>query len=153
MAFNNLDSSNQSDNEVRLGDSYHMNRVSTDSYVRMTHESLLSISLVHLLSGVDLDSLDVNVREGASFTNISGYTEWVSITTPLISLGWDWWLDTQQDGFVLRRIGAPRSNIMIVDSMMQKDLDYTSVSMLLEDVIDNLNWNGRVLAHIAICCS
>ncbi|BBP00472.1 DUF4902 domain-containing protein [Sulfuriferula nivalis] len=152
MTFNNSGSFNQSDNEVQLGDSSHMNRISTDSYVRMTHKSLLSLSLVHLLSGVDLDSLDVNVREGASFTNISGYTEWVSITTPLISIGWDWWLDTQQNGFVLRRIGAPRSNIMIVDSM-QKDLDYTSVSMLLEDVIDNFNWNGRVLAHIAICCS
>jgi len=66
--------------------------LSEDGYVRLTLEAFLVTSLVHLVSGLDEDSPLIS-QEGGSLARISGYTEWVSATPPIITLGWDWWLD------------------------------------------------------------
>lgn len=125
---------------------YHPITLSQDGYVRMLLKTLEAIPLVHLVSGLD-DDTPIPPKEGASLTPISGYTEWLSATTPAISLGWDWQMDTSQGCPQLVRMDAPRSNIMLVD-VMQRDLGVTTTSKLLETVVDKLDWRVVVQNHI-----
>lgn len=121
--------------------------LSDDSYIRLTLETFLAIPLVHLLSGLDDDEA-ILPREGASLTHISGYTEWVSATTPTITLGWDWGLDVSPGQVHYVRLCSPRSNIMLVDAV-QHDLGPTRTSILLETAIDALAWQEEIYKYIA----
>lgn len=130
---------------------YHCARVpmiilSEDGYVRLTLETCLVTALVHLVSGLDEDS-PIHSQEGGSLARISGYTEWVSATTPIITLGWDWWLDVSQGQTVYVRLGAPRCNVMLVN-VMQRDLGTATTSVTLETVIDALAWQEEVHKYI-----
>lgn len=120
--------------------------LSEDGYVCLTLETFLATPLVHLLSSLD-DGNPILSREGASLARISGYTEWVSTTTPTITIGWDWWLDVSQGQALYARLGAPRSNVMLVDAM-QHDLGPAKTSVLLETAIDMLSWQEEVQKHI-----
>ncbi len=125
---------------------YHPIILSQDGYVRMLLETLEAIPLVHLVSGLD-DDTPILPQEGASLTPISGYTEWLSVTTPVITLGWDWQMDISQGCPQLVRMDAPRSNIMLVD-VMQRDLGVTKTLDLLETVVDKIDWREVVQSHI-----
>lgn len=65
--------------------------LSADGYVRLTLDTLLTIRFSHSISGMYEDML-ISAGEGASLSATYGYTEWVSTTKPLLSLGWDWQL-------------------------------------------------------------
>ena len=69
--------------------------IAPDGYIRLTFEEFRKISLIHLISGLDEDEL-VSLQEGATITEITGYTEWVSDTIPTISIGWDWAIQQTQ---------------------------------------------------------
>lgn len=120
--------------------------LSDDGYIRLTVGTFLATQLVHLLSGLD-DDKPIPPQEGASLAHISGYTEWLSTTTPTITLGWDWELDVSQGQPLYVRLGPPRSNIMLIDAM-QHDLGFTKTSVLLEAVIDALAWRVEVHQHL-----
>lgn len=120
--------------------------LSEDGYIRLSLETFLVTPLVHLVSGLDEDS-PIPSQEGGSLARISGYTEWVSDTMPIITLGWDWWLDVSQGQAVYVRLGAPRCNVMLVDAM-QRDLGPATTLALLEAVIDALAWRYEVHKHI-----
>lgn len=122
--------------------------LSDDGYVRLTRETFLATPLVHLVSGLDEDN-PIHFQEGGSLARISGYTEWVSATTPIITLGWDWWLDVPQGQTVYVRLSAPRCNVMIVD-VKQRDLGTATTSVILETAIDALAWQEEVHKHIVI---
>lgn len=117
-----------------------------DGYVRLTPETFKITQLVHLVSGLDADS-NLTSQEGGSLASISGYTEWVTSTMPAITLGWDWWLDSSQGKVVYVRLGAPRSNVMFIDTI-QCDLGYGKTSALLVTAIDALAWSEEVQKHI-----
>ena len=117
-----------------------------DGYVRLTVETFLDMPLVHLVSGLDEDK-PIPSQEGGSLASISGYTEWVSATTPIVTLGWDWWLDMSQGQAVYVRLGESRSNIMLVDAM-QGDLGTAKTLVLLEAAIDALEWREVAQEHI-----
>lgn len=121
--------------------------LSEDGYVRLTLETFLTTPLVHLLSGLDDDNPTL-CREGASFACISGYTEWVSTTTPTVTLGWDWQLGIPKGNAIYARLAAPRSNVMLVDAM-QQDLGPAKTLALLEAAIDALAWQEEVQTYIA----
>ena len=121
--------------------------LSEDGYVRLTLETFLVTPLVHLVSGLDEDS-PIHSQEGGSLARISGYTEWDSATPPIITLGWDWWLDVSQGQTVYVRLSAPRSNVMLVDAM-QRDLGPAKTSVLLEAAIDAFAWRDEAHKHIA----
>ena len=120
--------------------------LSDDSYIRMTLEDFLTIPLEHLLSGLD-DDKPVSLQEGASLARVSGYTEWLSTTTPTITLGWDWGLDVLQGRSCYLRLGSLRSNIMLVDAMTH-DLGPTKTSELLGTAIDALAWQSAIYQYI-----
>lgn len=120
--------------------------LSDDSYIRMTLEDFLTIPLAHLLSGLD-DDKPVSLQEGASLARVSGYTEWLSTTTPTITLGWDWGLDVLQGRSCYLRLGSLRSNIMLVDTMTH-DLGPTKTSELLGTAIDALAWQSAIYQYI-----
>lgn len=120
--------------------------LSEDGYVRLTLEIFSVTPLVHLVSGLDEDSTNPS-QEGGSLARISGYTEWVSASTPIITLGWDWWLDVSRGQFDYVRSSAPRCNIMLVDAM-QHDLGSAQTLVLLEAAIDELAWRDEIHKHI-----
>ncbi|WCE93258.1 DUF4902 domain-containing protein [Acidithiobacillus ferriphilus] len=122
-------------------------RLSPDGYVRLTPEQFQAIPMVHLLSGLDPDE-PLPLHEGASQTDISGYTEWVSETAPVITLGWDWRMEGASAGQArYLRTGLPRSNIMLVDNLRQ-DLSPANTAKLLEAAIDKTAWQVAVQRQI-----
>ena len=125
---------------------YGFMRLSPDGYVRLTLEQFQWIPLVHLLSGLDQEE-SLPLHEGASQTHISGYTEWVSETAPVITLGWDWRMDGASGQARYLRTGFPRSNIMLVDDQRQ-DLGPAITAKLLEAAIDKTAWPAVIQRHI-----
>ncbi|EEY75912.1 hypothetical protein HMPREF0012_03298 [Acinetobacter calcoaceticus RUH2202] len=83
--------------------------ISTDGFIRMNENQLMNYPLQHLLSTVESTQIE------DSQILYYGFTEWATSPTPALSTGWDWEF-VEQDGIAsLKRIGLPRSNIMIVD--------------------------------------
>lgn len=118
--------------------------VSADSYIRLTFEKFWKMKLVHLVSGLDEDK-SVCLQKGAISTEITGYTEWVSDTTPAISVGWDWMI--QAEGRY-QRISEPRSNLMLMDSRRQ-DFGPVKTTALIEIVIDEMAWQKLIQQYIS----
>jgi len=117
-----------------------------DGTIRLTFSELQKISFLHLLSGLDENTI-VSGSGDAVTTSISGYTEWISTAAPLISLGWDWIFDIDSLGLQLRRVGEPRSNVMVID-LYRLDLGDVKSEILLGAFVDTLNWQASVLEEI-----
>jgi hypothetical protein len=120
--------------------------ISADGYIRLTVESVKATVYVHLLSGLD----EAGVKpegEGAVSSEISGYSEWVSQTVPVITLGWDWFLDCGGGAQNLRRVGTPSSNVMVIDSD-KNDIGYQATMELLCSVVDSMAWQLTVINFI-----
>ena len=119
-----------------------------DGYMRLTVEELRQISLVHLLSGLDEDNPAL-LQGGATFSEITGYSEWVSTTSPAISIGWDWMLQSSQAGAVYyERASDPRSNLMLIDTQ-QRDLGPAKTATLIGKVVDKIVWRSVVQDYIS----
>lgn len=116
--------------------------VSDDGYIRLTAGAIRSLVLVHLISGLD-EGVENSQAEGGCVTHISGYTEWVSQTVPVITLGWDWFLDCSGGTQKLLRAGKPSSNVMSVDCN-RKDLGYCATVDLLCSFVDGMDWQLAV---------
>lgn len=122
--------------------------ISPDGYMRLSYEELLQIPFVHLMSGLDEGNPPLS-QEGATFAEITGYTEWISTSKPTISLGWDWKFQPPQHGEIYyKRTSKPRSNLMLVDSH-QRDLGSTQTDNLIETVIDKIAWQIIVQDYIS----
>ncbi len=124
-----------------------MMTLSGDGLVRLTLESLRTIPFTHLLSGLDEHDRSPLSFEGACLDPISGYTEWVSTTSPVITLGWDWWLDATAMPLIYTHVGEPRSNVMIVDAQ-HRDVGRRKTDATLETLISTLLWPAAVADHI-----
>jgi hypothetical protein len=122
--------------------------LSADGHVRLTLDTLLTIRFSHSMSGVYEDT-SILTGEGARLSATYGYTEWVSTTKPLLSLGWDWQLGVSQATlqYSYSRIDCPYSNIMIVDEQL-RDLGAPKTVALLESIIDLMRWQTEVDEHI-----
>ncbi len=122
--------------------------VSPDSYIRLTFEAFRKITLVHLISGLDEDKSEL-LQEGAMSTEITGYTEWISEITPIISVGWDWTIrPTQEKDGHYKRISEPRSNLMLIDSQ-KRDFGSARTTILIETVIDEMAWQNKTYQYIS----
>lgn len=122
--------------------------LSDDGLVRLSLDSLRAIPFIHLLSGLDEHDAGTPLScEAASLDPISGYTEWVSTTSPVITLGWDWWLDVSTTPLIYTRMGSPRNNVMLVDAQ-HHDLGMRKTDAELERLIASWPWQGAVAQFI-----
>jgi len=122
--------------------------VSDDGYIRLSFGELQRINLIHLMSGLDKD-MPVDISGGAVVTAITGFTEWVTPTSPAITIGWDWEMDVVHNRIQLRRVSELRSNVMLQDNG-RVDMGSTKTALLLEICIDALDWQSEVKKYIDI---
>lgn len=118
-----------------------------DGLVRLTLDEVLSTPLQHLISGVDPEEDACDERCGR-VTSVTGYTEWLSDSSPAIVIGWDWQSVLKQGRPHLARVGAPRCNIMLVDHTAH-DLDWDKHLDILGTVIDAMAWEDQTQATIS----
>ncbi|MGE8600200.1 MAG: DUF4902 domain-containing protein [Acinetobacter calcoaceticus] len=115
--------------------------ISTDGFIRMNENQLMNYPLQHLISTVESTQIE------DSQILYYGFTEWATSLTPALSTGWDWEF-VEQDGIAsLKRIGLPRSNIMIVD-VSGTDIGFDVTETLIEKKIDTLFWEQFIYAQI-----
>lgn len=75
----------------------------------MNEIQLMNYPLQHLISIVETTQIE------DSRILYCGFTEWATSRSPALSTGWDWEFIENNGIASLKRIGLPRSNIMIVD--------------------------------------
>jgi len=123
-------------------------RISSDGLVRLSIAELLATPMRHLVSGVDPEE-EPRIDKCGVATTLTGYTEWVSIGEPMLSVGWDWCV--QSEGFIpiWKRVGLPRSNIMIVDAS-GNDTGWARNLELLVTFVDALPWQSLTPEAIAV---
>lgn len=123
--------------------------VSADGCIRLSFAELQAVPLVHLSSGLDEPFAGGESGE-CSRSAITGHTEWVSQgESPKISLSWDWEMVGSSGETGLRRVGAPYSNVRIVDARC-RDLEYEKSQLLQELCVDALDWQQTVLKEIGL---
>lgn len=119
--------------------------LSEDGYIRLPPLLFRATELRHLMSGLDGPATPQRID---SDTEIVGYTEWVSLTNPVITVGWDWRLAAVGSTPGCVRIADPFSNVMFVDDR-SRDLGSVRTAQLLSEAIDQRSWSPTVLAAIA----
>ena len=115
--------------------------ISTDGFIRMNENQLMNYPLQHLLSTVESTQIE------DSQILYYGFTEWATSLTPALSTGWDWEFVENNGIASLKRIGLPRSNIMIVD-VSGTDIGCDITETLIEKKIDTLFWEQFIYAQI-----
>lgn len=121
-------------------------QVSDDGYIRFSEQTLNTVRLRHLASGMD-ELGGPPISGCGDVALVTGYTEWFAGKRPYISLGWDWALDTSQGHISLKRISEPRSNVMLVDQVT-KDRDMGKNLVRLASYIDRMSWASSVWPSI-----
>ena len=107
--------------------------------VRMTIESLHTLRLLHLISGLH-DDADIDCRRSCGrSTTITGYTEWVDGGGSPATLGWDWEIKSAYGQIHWRRLGLPFTNLLLVGSNRQ-DLPWQHSLQFLAARVDSLAW-------------
>lgn len=88
-----------------------------DFFVRLNATELRDLPLAHHASAVDMDDGEAGLlgrREAASLLPcIRGYTEWIGLARPEVSIGWDWTLADSGELTLDRH--SVRTNVMLVD--------------------------------------
>ena len=120
--------------------------VSESGYIHLSFAELQDISLIHLISGVDEDMAGMPA-EGATPTAITGYTEWIADGKQGVSIGWDWQMQGDSHHVQLTRISDASSNVML-QSEARMDLGTVKTALLLEVLIDGLNWQPITLNYV-----
>ena len=115
--------------------------ISTDGFIRMNENQLMNYPLQHLISIVESTQIE------DSQILYYGFTEWVTSLTPALSTGWDWEFIEYNGITSIKRIGLPRSNIMIVD-VSGTDIGFEVTETLIEKKIDTLFWEQFIYAQI-----
>jgi hypothetical protein len=117
----------------------------SDGYLRLTLDEVLSVQFAHLMSGLD----DDGAREPCGTpTTISGYTEWIGHADPPLTVGWDWVIDPGHGCPRWRRVGAPRTNVLLVDTQSH-DYEWTRSLAVLGTVVDALPWEDEASSSIS----
>jgi len=78
-------------------------------------------------------------------TEIDGYTEWVSLTNPQLTVGWDWELSYLTK--LPSSTSKPFSNIMLVDNL-GIDLGQKKTLEQLSKWIETLNWQSETAINV-----
>ena len=120
-----------------------------DGYLRVSGEQLLHVRLEHLLSGLDDEPAPPAARSaGASAATLAGFTEWVGGWRPAVSVGWDWQAGHAAGGAQYRRVGPPRSNLMLVDDR-GRDLGFELTAFRVGLWLDQQCWQNTVAGFLS----
>ncbi len=122
-------------------------QISQDGYIRMSLPVFMELPLVHFLSGLDNEPICQSV-EGGKEASISGYSEWLSDTSPRVTVGWDWRLDLTTGSPRYLREGMPRSNIMLIDPVNGQDLGEEATEASIAFRIDLAGLSNDAGKHI-----
>ena len=112
--------------------------LSLDGYLRMPYASFADFSFQHLTSGLDEDQ-SWRQQPLTNACTISGYTEWVSTASPVITIGWDWRLDVSRGRPRYLLAGTPRSNLMFIDEA-HRDIGRFRTAVLLIRGVNAISW-------------
>lgn len=115
--------------------------ISADGFIRMNENQLMNYPLQHLISIVESTQIE------DSKILYYGFTEWATLKTPALSTGWDWEFIEYNGITSIKRIGLPRSNIMLVD-VSGTDIGFEVTETLIEKKIDTLFWEQFIYAQI-----
>ena len=115
--------------------------ISADGFIRLNENQLMNYPLQHLISIVESTQIE------DSQILYYGFTEWTTSLTPALSTGWDWEFIEYNGITSIKRIGLPRSNIMIVD-VSGTDIGFEVTETLIEKKIDTLFWEQFIYAQI-----
>ncbi|MBJ8435231.1 MULTISPECIES: DUF4902 domain-containing protein [Acinetobacter] len=115
--------------------------ISTDGFIRMNENQLMSYPLQHIISIVESTQIE------DSKILYYGFTEWATLKTPALSTGWDWEFIEYNGITTVKRVGLPRSNIMIVD-ISGIDIGFDTNETFLKKKIDTLFWEPFIYAQI-----
>jgi hypothetical protein len=137
---------NQTNDSAASITNHHKLTVSSDGYVRISTSALANLRFTHFLSGLDGNTIERNY-EGGYHAYISGYTEWLTNTAPVVTLGWDWYVDSIDQEKYIRK-GPPRTNLMFVNDMTHHDLGDIHTGVLLGEYIDLLDWQAELHKHM-----
>lgn len=119
----------------------------TDGLISISIQQFKSIRFMHLISNITLNESEFSPYYDNCYSRINGYTEWISDTKPIISLGWDWTTLIKKKGLVYIMQDHPYCNIQLVDKSHQ-NLPEIESHKLLKAHIDLLNWENTVSTHI-----
>jgi hypothetical protein len=122
-------------------------RIASNGLIRLSIEELLSTPITHLVSGVDVEDCPKLSTCGKT-TSISGYTEWVATQAPIISIGWDWYLQVTPLGFFWTRVGLPSSNVMLIEEAGH-DVGWERSRDILTMVVNALPWREQLPQVVA----
>ncbi|MFC0252250.1 DUF4902 domain-containing protein [Massilia consociata] len=117
-----------------------------DGQIRLCIPDLTLVRLVHLISGMDEDTPEC-IQSGAVASTMTGYTEWVSTDVPTITIGWDWQIQTSNNQLSLKRLGEPRSNVILQDNI-GVDLSQQYADRILSEWVDAMEWKNETLQYL-----
>jgi hypothetical protein len=117
-------------------------RLSADGSLRLSPDELLSISLRHLVSGVD-ETARHKLSDCGRWVSLTGYTEWISKKYPNLTVGWDCYFDSFQPEPRWVRVGPPRTNLVLV-SDINTEYQSTHSILALASLIDSMDWHEEM---------
>ncbi len=102
---------------------------------------LYDLTLIHLFSDLHLEASPQDHIDGPC--NLTGYTEWVSETTPVISISWDWEVNYHLSKKMMSVSGLPFTNITLTHD---GELPMTEDDSLnaIRDWIESFSWQETV---------
>lgn len=115
--------------------------MSSDGYVRTSLATLSALPFIHFASDSDLEFL-TELKMQTVPALAAGFSEWISTTAPVVSLGWGWFIHSASKRLLL----APdivRSNVMLVDARGY-DLGQKLTSSLCWSWLTAYNWQEAV---------
>lgn len=118
--------------------------LSNDGFIRLTLQQLVNLQLHHLHSSLYAQDI---ATPSNSPTDIQGYTEWISETQPIISVGWDWQVQYRAGSTEYSMMGLPFSNLLLQNNQQQDFGMEESISMLAI-WINTLNWQTKLFQYI-----
>jgi len=115
-------------------------QISPQGLIRLTYEALSAIPLNHLVSGIDTDGSEDTCGKP---TELTGFTEWVTKTSPAITIGWDWKIEYKDGQSRYERLGLPRTNVMLINGQGQ-DHGWDQNLNHLGRFVDTVPWSATV---------
>ncbi len=128
-------------------------RITNMGLAQGTVQGLLNLVLTHYFSAVDADPTDLSTKQRCgTITVMSGYTEWIGSTKCPITIGWDWYIEANEQTVLWRRKELPRTNIQLMNENGQA-LAWEDNLRVLATWIDSHFWQKDVARNVCAECS